>query len=108
MTAFATHAIGDADTVYVSGADGPSSAIWRLDARDARAAWSYAWGDSVREAWPTTAGDKVYLVDDGVNVVTRPRDAGARRSSTRGARASATASGSSRRTTGTSTATAST
>src|ERR1019366_2376667 len=69
MMAFATHAIGDAETVFVSGADGPSSAIWRVGASDAAPAWVYSSGDGVRESWPTAADGRVYLADDGVNVV---------------------------------------
>lgn len=69
MMTFATHVVGDPETVFVSGADGPSSAIWRVGARDAAPAWVYSSGDGVRESWPTSADSRVYLADDGVNVV---------------------------------------
>jgi outer membrane protein assembly factor BamB len=66
---FATHAVADADAVYVAGALGPTPTLWRVGAADGKPAWTYdSRTESVRGGWPTFAGGRVYLVDDGVNV----------------------------------------
>jgi outer membrane protein assembly factor BamB len=65
---FATRAIADADAVYVAGALGPVPTLWRLGASDGKPAWTYdSHTEAVRGGWPTLAGGRVYLVDDGVN-----------------------------------------
>jgi outer membrane protein assembly factor BamB len=69
-TSFATRAVADAEAVYVAGALGPTPTVWRADAATGQVAWSYDTGcEAVRGGWPTLAGDRVYLVDDGVNTV---------------------------------------
>jgi outer membrane protein assembly factor BamB len=69
MTSFATHAIADTGAVYVAGALGPVPTMWRLGVADGKPAWSYdSRTECVRGGWPTLAGGRVYLVDDGVNV----------------------------------------
>ena len=66
--AFATRAIADADSVYVAGGHGPQPALWRADARQGALTWRYDSGtEAVRGGWPTLAGGRVVLVDDGVN-----------------------------------------
>jgi outer membrane protein assembly factor BamB len=68
-TSFATRAVADEQGVYVAGALGPIPTLWRVSASSGKPAWSYdTRTESVRGGWPTLAGDRVYLVDDGVNV----------------------------------------
>jgi outer membrane protein assembly factor BamB len=68
--AFATHAIADADSVYLAGAHGPQPTLWRADAKQGALAWKYLTGtEAVRGGWPTLANGRVILVDDGVNSV---------------------------------------
>ena len=65
----ATHVVASDMVVFVSGGIGETSVVWRLGVGDTTPAWTFGHGDSVRNGWPTWAGDRVYLVDDGVNVV---------------------------------------
>lgn len=66
--AFVTRAIAEGDAVYASGALGPMPVLWRADATQGSFQWTYlSKTESVRGGWPTLAGGKVYLVDDGVN-----------------------------------------
>jgi hypothetical protein len=63
----ATRAIAADDAIYVSGGIGPTPTVWRLDPKSGAIAWTYVtMADSTRDGWPTLAGPKVMLVDDGV------------------------------------------
>ncbi len=76
---FATRAIADTSAVYVAGALGPVPTLWRLGASDGKPAWTYdSRTECVRGGWPTLAGGRVYLVDDGVNVADAATGAGHR------------------------------
>jgi outer membrane protein assembly factor BamB len=63
----ATRSVVSGDAVYVSGGIGPTPTIWRLDPAKGAIAWTYVtMADSTRDGWPTLAGSKVMIVDDGV------------------------------------------
>jgi outer membrane protein assembly factor BamB len=63
----ATRAVVAGDAVYVSGGIGPTPTLWRLDRATGAIGWTYVtMADSTRDGWPTLAGAKVMLVDDGV------------------------------------------
>lgn len=63
-----THAIADADAVYVAGALGPVPSVWRMAADTGKSKWGYeSHTEAPRGGWPTFANDRVYLIDDGVN-----------------------------------------
>ena len=63
----ATRAIVAGDAVYVSGGIGPTPTLWRLDPATGAVVWTYVtMADATRDGWPTLAGTKVMLVDDGV------------------------------------------
>lgn len=63
----ATRAVVAGDAVYVSGGIGPTPTVWRLAAASGAIAWTYVtMADATRDGWPTLAGDRVVLVDDGV------------------------------------------
>lgn len=63
----ATRAVVTKDAVYVTGGIGPTPTVWRLDPATGAIAWTYVtMADSTRDGWPTVAGSKVMLVDDGV------------------------------------------
>jgi outer membrane protein assembly factor BamB len=63
----ATRTVVDGEAVYVTGGIGPTPTVWRLDARTGAIGWTYVtMADSTRDNWPTLAGSKVMLVDDGV------------------------------------------
>jgi hypothetical protein len=63
----ATRAIVAGDAVYVSGGIGPTPTLWRLNGKTGEIAWTYiTMADSTRDNWPTLAGAKLMLVDDGV------------------------------------------
>ncbi|HEY5245273.1 MAG TPA: hypothetical protein VIJ60_06355, partial [Acidimicrobiales bacterium] len=55
------------DAVYVSGGIGPTPTVWRLGVGTGDIRWTYiTMADATRDGWPTLAGPKVMLVDDGV------------------------------------------
>jgi outer membrane protein assembly factor BamB len=55
------------DAVYVTGGIGPTPTLWRLDPSNGVVGWTYVtMADATRDDWPTVAGAKVMLVDDGV------------------------------------------
>jgi outer membrane protein assembly factor BamB len=63
----ATRAVADGDAVYVTGGIGPTPTVWRLHAKTGAIGWTYiTMADATRDGWPTLAGSKVMLVDDGV------------------------------------------
>ena len=63
----AARVVAARDAVYVSGGIGPTPTLWRLDPATGAVAWTYVtMADSTRDGWPTLAGTKVMLVDDGV------------------------------------------
>lgn len=63
----ATRAVVAGDAVYVSGGIGPTPTIWRLGVGTGDIRWTYiTMADATRDGWPTLAGPKVMLVDDGV------------------------------------------
>ncbi|HEY3815604.1 MAG TPA: PQQ-binding-like beta-propeller repeat protein [Polyangiaceae bacterium] len=63
----ATRTIVAGDAVYVTGGIGPTPTVWRLDAKTGAIEWTYiTMADATRDGWPTLAGTKVMLVDDGV------------------------------------------
>jgi outer membrane protein assembly factor BamB len=63
----ATRAVVAGDAVYVTGGIGPTPTVWRLDAKTGAIGWTYiTMADATRDGWPTLAGSKVMLVDDGV------------------------------------------
>jgi outer membrane protein assembly factor BamB len=63
----ATRAVVASDAVYVTGGIGPTPTVWRLDAKTGAIGWTYiTMADATRDGWPTLAGTKVMLVDDGV------------------------------------------
>ncbi|MGH7293566.1 MAG: hypothetical protein ACRELB_01475, partial [Polyangiaceae bacterium] len=58
------------DAVYVTGGIGPTPTVWRLDAATGSIGWTYiTMADATRDGWPTLAGDRIVLVDDGVYTV---------------------------------------
>lgn len=66
----ATRAVVDGRAVYVTGGIGPTPTVWRLDAGTGAIAWTYVtMADATRDGWPTLAGSKVMLVDDGVYTI---------------------------------------
>ena len=63
----ATRAVVAGDAVYVDGGIGPTPTLWRLDTATGAIVWTYVtMADATRDGWPTLAGAKVMLVDDGV------------------------------------------
>ena len=63
----ATRAVVAGDAVYVTGGIGPTPTVWRLDAKTGALGWTYlTMAEATRDGWPTLAGTKVMLVDDGV------------------------------------------
>ena len=63
----ATRAVVSGDAVYVTGGIGPTPTVWRLDTTTGAVLWTYVtMADATRDGWPTLAGPKVMLVDDGV------------------------------------------
>jgi outer membrane protein assembly factor BamB len=63
----ATRTVLAGDAAYVTGGIGPTPTVWRLDARTGAIVWTYiTMADATRDGWPTLAGTKVMLVDDGV------------------------------------------
>jgi outer membrane protein assembly factor BamB len=63
----ATRVVASGDALYVTGGIGPTPTIWKLDPATGAIAWTYVtMADSTRDGWPTLAGSKVMLVDDGV------------------------------------------
>ncbi|HEY8039150.1 MAG TPA: PQQ-binding-like beta-propeller repeat protein [Polyangiaceae bacterium] len=78
-TPYATHAIGDTGSAFVSGALGPTPALWRVDVQTGKAEWAFNSGaECVRGGWPTLAANKVVLVDDGVSMADVATGAGHR------------------------------
>ncbi len=62
----ATRAVVAGDAVYATGGIGPTPTVWRLDATSGAIVWTYVtMADATRDGWPTLAGAKVMLVDDG-------------------------------------------
>lgn len=63
----ATRTVVAGDAVYVTGGIGPTPTVWRLDTKTGAIGWTYiTMADATRDGWPTLAGTKVMLVDDGV------------------------------------------
>ncbi|HEY1691620.1 MAG TPA: PQQ-binding-like beta-propeller repeat protein [Polyangiaceae bacterium] len=63
----AARAIAAGNDVYVTGGIGPTPTIWRLDGATGAIAWTYiTMADATRDQWPTLAGPRLFLVDDGV------------------------------------------
>jgi outer membrane protein assembly factor BamB len=63
----ATRVVVAGDAVFVSGGIGPTPTVWRLDRANGTIGWTYVtMADSTRDGWPTLAGTKLMLVDDGV------------------------------------------
>jgi len=82
----ATRAVVAGDAVYVSGGIGPTPTIWRLGVGTGDIRWTYiTMADATRDGWPTLAGPKVMLVDDGVYSIDAGPERATEASSTPGA-----------------------